>query len=94
MARAAARGGTYVLVTAVLLCALTACGAEGTGGGGGGTAPEETRPCPSSSGPAADSTATPSPTGTGAPGDSQAHSAAPDRHCIIESGVPAMPEDP
>ncbi|MFF5975582.1 hypothetical protein ACFY7C_29145 [Streptomyces sp. NPDC012769] len=96
MARSAAHGSTFVLVTAVLLGALTACGAAG----GGGAAPEEEgpSPCPSSSTtpPAASATPTPSPAPTGSPGDSRTHPVDPDpeRNCLIESGIPDMPVDP
>ncbi|MET9952988.1 hypothetical protein ABZ135_15735 [Streptomyces sp. NPDC006339] len=83
MARSAAHGGTLVLVTAVLLGALTACGA----------APEEEGPppCPSST-PTPSPTPTPAPTAS--PGDSRTHSVDPERDCLIESGTPDMPVDP
>ncbi|MFI8963820.1 hypothetical protein ACIGO8_17100 [Streptomyces sp. NPDC053493] len=84
MARAA-----LVLVTAVLLCALTGCG---DAKGPGGSTAEEERPCPSASGP---SGAPSAPAPSGSPGDSRTHAVAPDgRGCVIESGLPAMPEDP
>ncbi|HEY9367978.1 hypothetical protein [Streptomyces sp.] len=83
--------GTLVVATAVLLYALSGCGTDsGTPGTPGtGTGPE--RPCPSSATPGSP---TPTESATGSPGDSQAHTPDPSRNCIIESGAPAMPEDP
>jgi hypothetical protein len=90
------------VVTALVVCALTACAAEEPPGDGpdrssspGNSADRDT-PCPSatagSPGDTTPGTAEESP-GTD-PGDSRTHTLDPSESCLIDSGVPSMPVDP
>jgi hypothetical protein len=82
--------GLLIAATAALLCGLAGCGAGGdTPEAPGAGSPE--RPCPSAT-PSGGPTATEP--HTGAPGDSRDHTPDPSGNCVIESGAPAMPEDP